>query len=206
MKKITTLFSLALVALLALNAQAQESMLGKEMKDLPKMKDANNKGKKASFADFKDAKGFVLVFTCNHCPFSVAYEDRLIALDKKFKSKGYPVIAVNPNDPAQYPSDGYKAMVSRAKNKGFTFPYLLDPTSNVARAYKASRTPHVYILQKQGQKYKIVYVGAIDDSARDESKISEKYVETAIANLLKGKKPSKNYTRAIGCSIKMRNQ
>jgi peroxiredoxin len=206
MKKITTLFSIALVALLAFNAQAQEHMLGKVMNDLPKMKDANNKGKKTSFADFKDAKGFILIFTCNHCPFSVAYEDRIVALDKKFKAKGYPVIAVNPNDPKKYPSDGYKAMITRAKEKGFTFPYLLDPTSNVARAYSASRTPHVYILNKQGNKYKVVYVGAIDDSARDESKISKKYVEAAIADLLKGKKPSKNYTRAIGCSIKMRTK
>lgn len=206
MKKITLLFSLAFVALLAFNVQAQESMLGKVMKDLPKMKDATNGGKMTSFADFKKAKGFILVFTCNHCPFSVAYEDRIVALDKKFKHKGYPVIAVNPNDPAKYPTDGYSAMITRAKDKGFTFPYLLDPTSNVARSYQATRTPHVYIVKKQGSKYKIVYVGAIDDSARDESKITEKYVEKAIADLLQGKTPSKNYSRAIGCSIKMRNQ
>ena len=206
MKKITILFSLVFAALLAFNAQAQENMLGKVMSDLPAMKDATNGGKKVSFANFKKAKGFILIFTCNHCPFSVAYEDRIVALDKKFKNQGYPVIAVNPNDPTEYPSDGYNAMVTRAKDKGFTFPYLLDPTSNVARDYKASRTPHVYIVKKQGKKYKVVYVGAIDDSARNESKVSEKYVEAAIADLLKGKKPTKNYSRAIGCSIKMRTQ
>lgn len=206
MKKITILFSLIFISLLAFNTQAQKSMLGKVMDDLPAMKDATNGGKKISFASFGKAKGFILIFTCNHCPFSVAYEDRIIALDKKFKKKGYPVIAVNPNDPDEYPIDGYGAMVTRAKNKGFTFPYLLDPTSNVARAYKATRTPHIYIVKKQGNKYKVVYVGAIDDSARNESKVSEKYVEAAIADLLKGKKPAKNYSRAIGCSIKMRNQ
>lgn len=204
MKKLTILFSLAFVACLAMNVQAQEGMVGKVMKDLPKMKDATNGGKMVSLASFKKAKGFILIFTCNHCPYSKAYEDRIVALDKKYKKKGYPVIAVNPNDPDKYPTDSYKAMITRAKEKGFTFPYLLDKTSNVARDYKATKTPHTYILKKQGNKYKIVYIGAIDDSARDESNISAKYVEKAMADIIKGKTPAKNYSRAVGCSIKYR--
>ncbi len=204
MKKLSILLSLTFMVCLTLSTQAQEGMVGKVMKDLPKMKDATNGGKMVSLASFKNAKGFILVFTCNHCPFSKAYEARLVALDKKYKKKGYPVIAINPNDPTKYPSDSYKAMIVRAKEKGFTFPYLVDETSDIARDYKATKTPHTYILKKQGNKYKIVYVGAIDDSARDESKISDKYVEKAMAEILKGKQPSKNYSRAVGCSIKMR--
>ena len=204
MKKLSILLSLAFMVCLTLSTQAQEGMLGKVMNDLPKMKDATNGGKMVSLASFKKAKGFILIFTCNHCPFSKAYEDRIVALDKKYKKLGYPVIAVNPNDPMKYPTDGYEAMVTRAKEKGFTFPYLVDNTSNTARDYQATKTPHTYILKKQGSKYKVVYVGAIDDSARDESKISDKYVEKAMADILKGKNPSKNYSRAVGCSIKMR--
>lgn len=162
----------------------------------------NVDGKNVSLADFTEAKGFILVFTCNTCPYSVANEDRIIALDAKYKSKGYPVVAVNPNDPKAINGDDLADMKVRAKEKGFTFPYLQDVGQKVYPLYGASRTPHVYILEKQDGKLVVQYIGAIDNSSRDASAVTEKYVEDAVDALLEGKKPTKTYTRAIGCSIK----
>ena len=162
----------------------------------------NVDGKMVSLADYTDAKGFILVFTCNTCPYSVANEDRLIALDMKYKAKGYPVIAVNPNDPKVKDGEDLKAMKERALNKGFTFPYLFDDGQKVYPAYGATRTPHVYILSKDSGKLMVEYIGAIDDSSRNPDAVKTKYVEDAVDALLSGKKPAETYTRAIGCSIK----
>jgi len=156
--------------------------------------------KMVSLSDYPDAKGFVIVFTCNMCPYSVANEDRIIALDKKYKGLGYPVIAINPNDPKAMPGDGFAEMKVRAKEKGFTFPYLLDEGQKVYPKFGASRTPHVYIVSKP--EMKLEYIGAIDNSSRNPNKVTEKYVENAVDALLAGKKPMKTETRAIGCSIK----
>ena len=101
-----------------------------------------------SMADFKDAKGFIIVFTCNTCPYAVAYEDRVEALNKKYADKGYPVIAIMPNNTDVKPGDNMKAMQARAKAKGFTFPYLMDKGQKIYPQYGATKTPHVYILEK----------------------------------------------------------
>jgi peroxiredoxin len=162
----------------------------------------NVDGKMVSMADYKEAKGFIVIFTCNSCPYSVANEDRIIALDKKYKTKGFPVIAINPNDPAIQPRDSYDRMKIRAEEKGFTFPYLFDEGQEVYPKYGATRTPHVYILNKEKGKLIVEYIGAIDDSSRDASGVEEKFVENAVDALLKGKKPTKTNTKAIGCSIK----
>lgn len=162
----------------------------------------NVDGKMVSMADYKDAKGFILVFTCNTCPYSVANEDRLIMLDKKFKSKGFPVIAINPNDPAAQNGESMADMKTRAKDKGFTFPYLFDKGQKVYPKYGATKTPHVYVLSNNNGKQMVEYIGAIDDSSRNPSKVKEKYVEDVVNTLLAGKKPSVRYTKAIGCSIK----
>ena len=139
---------------------------------------------------------------CNTCPYSVAYEDRIIALDKQFKSKGYPVIAINPNDPAAKAGEEMEAMQDRAREKGFTFPYLQDVGQTIYPQYGATRTPHVYILEKQGTQLKVAYIGAIDDSSRDADAVEQTYVEDAVEALLEGNKPSTTQTKAIGCSIK----
>ena len=162
----------------------------------------NIDGKKTSLSDYKDAKEFIIVFTCNTCPYSVAYEDRIMALDKKYKTKGYPVIAINPNDPAAKSGDSMAAMKVRAKEKGFTFPYLLDVGQKIYPQYGASRTPHVYILERQGNKYIVQYIGAIDNSSRNPDAVTERYAEDALDALLAGQQPTTTYTRAIGCSIK----
>jgi peroxiredoxin len=162
----------------------------------------NVDGKMVSLADFKEAKGFIVVFTCNHCPYAKAYESRIIALDKKYKAKGYPVIAINPNDPEVNEDDSYEKMIVRAKEKGFTFPYLFDDGQEIYPQYGAKRTPHVFILNKEDGKNIVSYIGAIDDNFEDPSAVEKKYVENAVDALLKGEKPSPDKTKAIGCTIK----
>lgn len=158
--------------------------------------------KMVSLADYKDAKGFIVVFTCNHCPYAVAYEDRIIALDKKYKKQGFPVIAINPNNPEKLPADGFDEMKARAKEKGFTFPYLFDEGQKIYPQYGATKTPHVYLLQKTKQGNVVKYIGAIDDNYADEAAVKTKYLENAVDALLKNKEVPVKTTKAIGCSIK----
>ncbi len=160
-------------------------------------------GSMVSLKDFKKAKGFIVIFTCNHCPYSVAYEDRLIAIDKKYKKQGYPVIAINPNNPTYYPEDSFENMKIRAKNKGFTFPYLVDTKQKIYPQYGATKTPHVFILKKTKEGNRVEYIGAIDDNVRDESAVNKKYVELVIDALIKNENPPYRKTKAIGCSIKV---
>ena len=162
----------------------------------------NVDGEMVSLADFEGAKGFIVIFTCNTCPYSVAYEDRIIALDKTYKSKGYPVIAINPNDPAAIDGDELADMKVRATEKGFTFPYLQDVGQQVYPQYGATKTPHVFVLQKAGNDNIVRYIGAIDDSSRNPKKVKKRYVEQAVDALLAGESPSTTTTKAIGCSIK----
>ena len=164
-----------------------------------KLKSVDNK--MYSMADYKDAKGFIVVFTCNHCPFAVKYEDRIIDLAKKYKSKGYVLLAINPNDPAAQPEDSFELMQKRAKEKKFTFPYLFDEGQKIYPQYGATKTPHVFLLDKN---LVVKYIGAIDDNVEDASQVREKYLENAIAALEKGQEPTPNTTKAIACTIKVK--
>jgi peroxiredoxin len=164
----------------------------------------NIDGKMVSLADFTDAKGFIVVFTCNHCPWAVLYEDRVEALNKEFASKGYPVIGINPNDPVSYPEDNFDNMKKRAAEKGFTFPYLVDETSDLAKTYGATKTPHVFVLKKENGAYIVKYIGTIDDNPKDATKVEKRYLANAVNDLLAGKIPQVAETKAIGCSIKFR--
>ena len=155
-----------------------------------------------SLADYEDAKGYIVIFTCNHCPFSVAYEDRIIALDGKYKGQGYPVIAINPNDPEANEDDSFELMKVRAVEKGFTFPYLMDEGQEIYPQYGATKTPHVFILEKTTEGNKVAYIGAIDDNSKEPENVTEKYVENAVDALLKGEQPTVTETVAIGCGIK----
>lgn len=163
----------------------------------------NIDGKMVSLSDYKDAKGFIITFTCNTCPYAVAYEDRIIALDKKYASKGYPVIAINPNNPLVKPGDDFESMKVRAKEKGFTFPYLLDEGQHVYPKFGATKTPHMFVIQKTKQGNVLKYIGAIDDNYKDASVVKTKYVENAVDALLSGKEIQDKETKAIGCSIKV---
>ena len=162
----------------------------------------NVDGNMVSLSDFKDAKGFLVIFTCNTCPYAVAYEDRIIALDAKYRPMGVPVIAINPNNPALNAGNSYEKMKVRAAEKGFTFPYLLDDGQEIYPQYGAKRTPHVFLLEKTDQGNVVRYIGAIDDNYQNASKVEEKYVENAVDALLAGNEIMVKTTRAIGCGIK----
>jgi peroxiredoxin len=163
----------------------------------------NINGKMVSLADYDEAKGFIVIFTCNTCPYAVKYEDRIVALDKKYSDKGYPVIAIMPNNTDVKPGDNMEAMQQRAKEKGFTFPYLIDEGQKIYPQYGATKTPHVYILQKTKEGNRVEYIGAIDDNYKDPSSVNTKYVEDAVDALMNGKDVKHKNTKAIGCSIKV---
>lgn len=165
----------------------------------PDFKLKNIDGKEMSLADMSGNKGFIVVFTCNTCPYSVMYEDRIIELNKKYASMGYPVVAINPNDANRRPGDSFAEMKIRAKEKGFDFPYLYDETQEVAKSYGATRTPHVYLLDASR---KVRYIGAIDNNASEASEVSEYYLADAIEAIEAGKNPNPDFTKAAGCTIK----
>lgn len=163
----------------------------------------NIDGNMVSLSDYKDAKGFIITFTCNTCPYAVMYEDRIIELDKKYASKGYPVIAIMPNNVEVKPGDSFEAMQKRARTKGFTFPYLMDEGQKIYPKFGATKTPHIYIVQKTNKGMQVKYIGAIDDNYQDASAVKQRYVEDAVDALLEGKEVKEKETRAIGCSIKV---
>ncbi|RNC91583.1 MAG: thioredoxin family protein [Allomuricauda sp.] len=155
-----------------------------------------------SLSDYDEAKGFLVIFTCNTCPYAVAYEDRIIALDAKYKPLGVPVIAIMPNNTTAKPGDNFDAMKTRAQEKGFTFPYLLDEGQEIYPQYGATRTPHVYLLEKTDNGNMVRYIGAIDDNYQDAAQVEEKFVENAVDAMLAGEEIEVTTTKAIGCSIK----
>lgn len=196
MKKIT---SIIMTAMISTAVYAGGYKIGDQAKDFSLK---NIDGKMVSMSDMKESKGIILIFTCNHCPFAIAYEDRIIALDKKFKPLGYPVVAVNPNDVNVSPEDSYELMIERSKEKNFTFPYVYDQKQDIAAAYGATRTPHVYVLQKEKDKLIVRYIGAIDNNTESAANADKKYVEDAVNALLTGKSVPLAETKAIGCTIK----
>jgi peroxiredoxin len=161
----------------------------------------NIDGKEIAVADVKGAKGTLVVFTCNACPYARAWEDRIVALGNEYKSKGIGVIAVNANDPGKVAEDGYDQMKTRAKDKNFAFPYVVDATSNLARAYGATRTPEAFLFDAQG---KLVYHGTIDDNAQEPDKVSTRYLSDALVAVTSGKEVAVKETKAMGCGIKFR--
>ena len=161
----------------------------------------NVDGSFVSMADYDDAEGFIVIFTCNTCPYAVMYEDRINDLHSKYADKGYPVIAINPNDPEIKSGDGVAEMKQRAQKKSFNFPYLFDAGQYVYPQYGATKTPHVFVLDKD---LVVQYIGAIDDNPQDASSVGVKYVEGAVEALKAGQSPSPRTTKAIGCSIKVK--
>ncbi len=197
MKRINLFLILFFVSIISISAQ------GYKVGDLATdFKLKNVDGKIVSLSDYPQAKGFIVVFTCNHCPYAQAYENRLIALDKTYKAKGYPVVAINPNNPAIEPKDSYDQMIKRAKEKGFTFPYLFDDGQKVYPAYGAIKTPHVFVLQKTDKGNVVRYIGAIDDNYENASAVKTPYVANAVDALLAGNLVAVTSTKAIGCGIK----
>lgn len=158
-------------------------------------------GKMVTLKDYKNVKGYIVVFTCNTCPYAQAYEQRIIDLHNKMAPMGWPVVAIMPNDPSVQPGDGFDKMMERAKEKKYPFEYLLDDGQKVFPAYGAVRTPHVFLLDKDR---KVRYIGGVDDNSEDETLITRRYVEEAIAAVEKGVEPEPNLTKAVGCMIKVK--
>lgn len=159
-------------------------------------------GNDISMGNYDAADGFIVIFTCNHCPYSKLYEDRIIDLNNTYSEQGYPVIAINSNDPEAYKEDSFKNMKKRSKEKGFTFEYAFDETQEVAKRFGATRTPEVYLISKNVDGYTLEYTGAIDDNAKQPDEVTTTYLEDAIQSLREGKKVEPGKTKAIGCTIK----
>ena len=196
MKKVFLTATLAITGLLMVNAGLKpgDTAGGFSLKNVD--------GTTVSLSDYSDQKGVIVVFTCNPCPFAKAYEQRIIQLHQKYAVQGFPVVAINPNDVEMSPDDTIEKMKQRADEKEYPFPYLKDKTQEVYMAYGATRTPHIYLLEKKGGKFIVAYIGSIDDNAMDASGVSKKYLEDAIAAVNSGSNPDPATTKAIGCTIK----
>lgn len=202
MKNLIVVFSLLLfigTSSFSINSEDEGYQVGDVITDFSLK---NVDGEMMSLGDMEEAKGYIIVFTCNHCPFSVMYEDRLLGFDEMYRESGYPVIAINPNDEVRKPEDSYDNMVLRAKEKEFTFPYLHDSTQDIARQFGATRTPHIYVVEKEGEEMVVKYIGAIDDSPRSAEEVEDPYLHKAMRSILSGYDPDPNFTKAIGCTIK----
>ena len=162
----------------------------------------NVDGKMVSLSDYSDEKGVILVFTCNPCPFAKAYEQRIIGLHEFFAPKGFPVVAINPNDEKASPDDSFQKMKERAEKRDYPFPYLKDESQEVYQAYGATRTPHVFLLDNDNGTFNVAYIGAIDDNSMDEKAVTKRYMYSAIQALMEGNQPDPATTKAIGCTIK----
>lgn len=181
------------------SAQTEGYKIGDAVKDFS-LKNVNNKS--VALSDYKNAKGFIIVFTCNTCPVAQAYQDRISKLNAVYAAKGYPVIAINPNDAGAVPAESFEKMQALAKEKNFQYPYLLDPNHVVTRQFGAVRTPHIFILNKTAKGNVVEYIGAIDNDPEDENASKINYVKNAINELSTGKKPLIASTKAVGCTIK----
>ncbi len=162
----------------------------------------NIDGKFKTLADYQHTKGLIIIFTCNHCPFSISYEDRIIALQNKYASLGFPVVAINPNDAVAYPLDSYENMQERAQEKRFNFDYLHDESQTVAKTFGATNTPHVFIVSNRNNFFTVAYIGAIDDNSYEPQSVKHRHVENAVDQLLKNDPVAVTKTKALGCSIK----
>jgi peroxiredoxin len=189
------------VALLCINAtlkvQSNGYVIGDSAEDFALK---NYDGRTVSMSDYKNARGFIIVFTSNHCPYAEAYEDRLIALYKKFADKGFPLIAINPNAPEINKDDNMDSIRKKALSKKFPFPYLSDSLQTVFPKFGADRTPHVFVLDSLKR---VRYMGTVDDNAEASFKVKKRYVEDAIQALMHGEEPSPASTKTIGCKIRL---
>ena len=201
MRNVLSLFSLiAVMAVFTAASISYGPTPGLKVGDkAPNFSLKNIDGSTYSLDDCKHCKGYIVTFTCNTCPYAKMYEERLNQLHGKYADLGYPVVAINPNDPDVKPDDSYEAMKAYSKEKKFIFPYLVDEGQKVFPQYGATKTPHVFLLDKN---LIVRYIGAIDDNAQDASAVTKRYVEDAIESLRKGEEPPVTSTKAIGCSIK----
>jgi peroxiredoxin len=156
-------------------------------------------GKKYSLDSFKDKKALIIIFSCNHCPYVQAYENRIMAIQKDYEARGLAILAINSNDAVQYPEDSFEEMKKRAALKKFNFVYLIDPDQTAAKNFDAAHTPEIFLFNLER---KLAYHGKIDDNWKEEQKVKTKYLRDALDELLSGKEISVPETYSIGCTIK----
>lgn len=156
-------------------------------------------GKIHSLEEFGSKKLLVVIFTCNHCPYAQAYQDRIKAIQEDYAEHGVQVVAINPNDSTGYPEDSFAKMVERAKQARFNFPYLRDESQQVAKAYGAEVTPDVFVFDANRR---LRYRGRIDDNWEEQDSVTISDARNAIEELLAGREVTRPTARAIGCSIK----
>jgi peroxiredoxin len=156
-------------------------------------------GRQYSFSDYAGKNAVVVIFSCNHCPYVRAWEDRMVQIQADYAGQGVQLIAINANDATKYPDDSFENMKERAREKNFNFPYLHDETQKVAQAYGAERTPEVFLFDKNGT---LLYHGTIDDNYDDPRAVKNQYLRDALDAVLNGKKPPVAETRPVGCTVK----
>ena len=162
-------------------------------------------GKQVGLNNYPNAKGFILIFTCNHCPFAKLYPERINALHDKYAPLGVPVLAISSTDTVAYEEDGFPQMKQRAEEGHYRFPYLYDRFQTVAKEFNANKTPHAFVIWKTGDHYTVKYSGAIDDNGAHPDQVNNAYVRDAVEALLKGQKVKTPQTASIGCKIYFRN-
>jgi len=162
-----------------------------------KMKDVS--GKELSLKDLKGKNGLLVIFSCNTCPWVVAWEDRYNEIHDVARKNDVGMIAINSNEAQRGEDDSFEAMKEHAKSLGYTFNYVVDKNSELANAFGATRTPHVFLFDKD---MKLVYRGAIDDNSKDKSAVAKPYLKNAIENMAKGQEIDPQTTRSLGCTIK----
>jgi len=194
MKNINTVLLLA-TALLCMN------FLTEKEKVVHDFRLKNVDGQYVSLKKYPDAKGFIIVFTCNHCPFAQLYPPRLNALNEKYGKLGVPLIAISSTDTITYEEDVFPKMIEKAKAEQFNFPYLFDGAQKVAKNFAAQKTPHAFVIWKEKGKWVVKYRGAIDDNGAEPELVEIQYVKNAVEDLLAGKPVMEKETKSIGCQI-----
>ena len=166
----------------------------------------NIDGKQVSLSNYPEAKGFIVVFTCNHCPFAALYPKRLNDMSEKYAKLGVPLIAISSTDTVTYEEDSYANMVEKAATENFKFPYLYDNTQVVAKDFKADKTPHAFIVWKENSEWVVKYNGAIDDNGYEPQKVTNAFLADAVDALLANRAIALNKTKSLGCQIHFRKE
>jgi peroxiredoxin len=149
--------------------------------------------------DYADKEAVAVVFTCNHCPYARAWEDRLIDIQADYAARGVQLLAISANDAKRYPADSFPRMKERSDQKGFNFPYLYDESQEVARAYGAQRTPEIFLFDKDAT---LRYHGTVDDNYEDPKAVRSHYFIDALEAVLEDREPATAETAPVGCTIK----
>lgn len=194
-------FSLVVFVLFSFGFKGDQYKQTKHVgKVIPEFSLLNTDNKFVSLSNYPNAKGFIIVFTCNHCPFAKLYPERLNALNLKYTKLDVPLLAINSMDTAVYVDESFELMREKAMRENLNFPYLYDASQTVGKSFSADHTPHAFIIWKVNNQWVIKYSGAIDDNG-EHPEIASSFIEPALNELLANKEVSKSETASFGCRI-----